>query len=730
MGRRIVLSVAAGATVILLAAAIGASRFLERSIWSDSDRSLTQAAEQAALVIDHVLTDRQRQALLLASLPTVNDAARAGTDRARSLGLDKLSTDDLERRYATTRTLDADERTRRFLSERIGSLDIAEAFLTDVHGFNAVTTERTSDFVQSDEAWWQAAMRDTSIHATADYDESARQVSIAIAAPLREHAGSPAGGVIKLVYNLVPIHDALTHAAALDAVDVELLDESGRLVASSTAGGAPLRPFPGALTLRGAAANAVARFESGASPQRAAVRAVNGGAWRVVSHVSEAATIARLRRMQLWLAIAGIAVLLALVAAVTLANRYLRDRIEAPAGALATVAEAVAGGDLSMRFTAPTVDDEIGRVGRAVSGMISALHRVVDGIRAASDETAAMALEINTGTEQMSAAAHQMAETSGDLSTRSSDMAQMIHEMAADAARLSGISDSLAAGAHEGVDRNRTLRTLAAENGDRLDESAHQLDTLADDVRRSAESVEALARASDEIGAFVTFVQKIARQSKLLALNASVEASRAGSEGEGFAVVADEVRRLAATVAEAAGRTDALVADVLLQIKEARGSASRSADTLERVRRATRGGLAAFARVEEALGQTEPWMASIVEAAATANGLAGDTTRRLDALAKGTEAFVAAMEEVASGAVEQSASTHEIAAAAGALAVSAARLRQLAASFKVGSTEEVDDTDGAASGLGDASSMDPRTVTKPSVAAGRGRRAATRKSAA
>ena len=139
-------------------------------------------------------------------------------------------------------------------------------------------------------------------------------------------------------------------------------------------------------------------------------------------------------------------------------------------------------------------------------------------------------------------------------------------------------STALHEGAHEGVVRNAALRTLAAENRAGLDASAESLGSARRGrATRAPTRSRRWATASEEIRSFVTLVRKLARQSKLLALNAAMEAARAGEHGEGFAVVASEVRRLSAMSSEAAERTEAIVKGVLrghrsvARVGEARG---------------------------------------------------------------------------------------------------------------------------------------------------------------
>jgi methyl-accepting chemotaxis protein len=663
------------------------STLIRGYIAEQADTRLASAGDQSALVIGRILAERERQVSLLASLPAMVDAARAGGDRARELGLVGQPIETLERRFDSQRTLDVDPRVRRFLGDRGASLDFAEVLLTDRYGFNAVTTAKTSDFVQSDEDWWRRAFRTGMTPSIASFDESAGRIAISVSAPVRERDEDTPSGVLKVVYGLAPIQEAIVRAASGSGALIDLVDDDGNVIASS-GDSAALRALPGFATIRGVRGDAFLDYDTGTDRRRAAVRMTNGGGWRVIAHTSESVVAAQLRTALIWLGLIGGGMLVLLMAALAVANMFMTRRISRPAAALAAAAESVAGGDFSVTIAASTADDEIGRLSRATGKMLAELRRLAGAIMGSARETATMAVEITAGAEHMASAAQQMADTSGDLSTQSSDMAETIQEMATDAARLVELSQELTTGAHDGVERNQRLRDLARENRARFDASARELDSLVDEVQSSAASVEALAAASGEIKAFVTLVQKMARQSKLLALNAAMEAARAGDQGEGFAVVASEVRRLSASSSEAAERTEKLVLDVLQRIEQSRVSSARSASVVHSVRELTRHGLESFAQVEEAVVDTESWTAEIDRAAGTVNTVVTETTRRLDALARGTETFAAAMQEVAASAQEQSASTQEIAAAAGSLAAAAERLSALVATVRLDDAKE------------------------------------------
>jgi len=348
---------------------------------------------------------------------------------------------------------------------------------------------------------------------------------------------------------------------------------------------------------------------------------------------------------------------------------------------LAEVAESVAAGNLGKSPDATTHGGQIGRLARAMAVMTADLRELSSLLTLTSGETSTLSAEITHGTEHMAQAASGIADTASQLSEQAQGMAGTIQHLTTEAARLREHAKMVSAGAREGIARNTSLRTLASENHERLDESARRLEQLANDVRASAGATESLARATDQVRQFVTLVQKIARQSKLLALNAAMEAARAGEQGEGFAVVADEVRRLAATAAEAAEHTDALMKEVLGNMTAARESSARALSAVDSVHSATELGRTSFTQVEAGVADAESWTTTIAESASAGSALAAEITQRLDSLGAGTHAFANAMQDVAAASQEQSASTEEIAAAAAHLTLAAERVAKASRSF-------------------------------------------------
>lgn len=678
-GRFVLTTGGAAIGLLIIVSAVGAVA-LGRSISQQQNATLTDASRRSALLVDRALAERLRQVDLIAWESSVIEAAKKGGVVSRRRGLPLQTISALEERFASTRSQQVDEPALEYLLDLLPKLDIAEVMLTDQYGYNAVATSPPSDFVQSDEAWWQDAWRSGVSNAEATEDKATGETVVELARAVRDHGVRV--GVVKAKFGLASVDTALMQASVGTTVRVDLVDSAGNIIASS-GGGRRFQRLAGAETALRASADSIVLFGNGATQQRGAVAYANAGHWRLVAHGDEAMFRAPVSRAQFGLLAGAVIMLLAIVAALVMVSRSIDRRITTPAAELAELAEAVAAGDLSREVTHGRSDDEIGRLARAVGAMIAELRRLAQALNSAAQETAAMSAEITAGTEEMAASAGEIAHTASELSQQSTGMAQSIQSLATSAEQLVRIAGELRDGAHEGVARNGQMRALASESRTKLDESSRALGVLAKDVDASATAIDGLAKASQEVRSFVTLVQKLARQSKLLALNAAMEAARAGEHGQGFAVVASEVRRLSAMSSDAAQRTEQVMGGVLRGIEESRASSDRSVMTVKQVLEATEHGVRSFVAVENAVETSENWTTSIEQAAMSANTLVGEITSRLSSLSGGTESFAAAMEQVAASSEEQSASTQQIAAAAGALSSAAERLSRLVANLRL-----------------------------------------------
>ena len=381
----------------------------------------------------------------------------------------------------------------------------------------------------------------------------------------------------------------------------------------------------------------------------------------------------------LWIAVA-------LASTITAALIFVRQHVSGPAADLARTHEAIARGDLSSTYNPAASNGAVDRLSRSTASMLTELRSVAARMRAAAQENGDLAARIAKGSVSAAVKSRETAVVTSSMSQDAIARERAIREVTAEATRLVEISGNLREAAQEGLRRDKALRQLARENRVRLERTATSLQSLASDALESSEGIDAMSAAVDEIGAFLVLVQKIARQSKLLALNAAMEAARAGEHGHGFAVVASEVRRLATSSAEAAQRTTSLVQEMLDSVNHSRESTQRTLSTVEQVLEATRAGRQSLGRVEEGTVEGEDLSGRIEKSVRESNDLISEMTRQLAELSQGSGSFSRAMENVAATSESQSKQVAEIAASASALTEEAARLSELVRTFKLGDT--------------------------------------------
>lgn len=363
--------------------------------------------------------------------------------------------------------------------------------------------------------------------------------------------------------------------------------------------------------------------------------------------------------------------------------RFIRTEITNPVAALARLSEAVGSGELSIPFRPSTANDEVGRLSRATAGMIRELRDLAATMRESAADTTRLAEKITGASQAVATSAQQNAATADELSKNAASRQRTVLELVSGASRMAETFGSLREASEEGLRRERRLRSVADENRMRLDENSRALDSLTTDSLASVEAIGGLASAVEEIRAFLTLVQKISRQSKLLALNAAMEAARAGEQGEGFAVVAAEVRRLAASSAEAAQRTDTLVKTMVDNVERAQECTTRTVTTARGVMEAMLLGRRVFTKVEYSAKEAEEWSTRVEGTIADAAQVAAMMSDRLNQIAKETESFVRTMKLIAISSDEQSRAIADIASGATELTRAANTVAELVSTFKL-----------------------------------------------
>ncbi|MCK1784723.1 methyl-accepting chemotaxis protein [Pseudomonas sp. TNT11] len=235
-----------------------------------------------------------------------------------------------------------------------------------------------------------------------------------------------------------------------------------------------------------------------------------------------------------------LALLVGIIAALVITRQITRPIQETLA-----VVERIASGDLSHNIQV-TRRDELGVLQQGIQRMGTTLRELISGIRDGVTQIASAAEELSAVTEQTSAGVNSQKIETDQVATAMHEMTATVQEVARNAEQA-----SRAAADADGQ----------ARAGDKVvAEAIAQIERLAAEVARSTDAMTHLQQESNKIGSVMDVIKAVAEQTNLLALNAAIEAARAGEAGRGFAVVADEVRGLAQRTQKSTEEIEGLVA--------------------------------------------------------------------------------------------------------------------------------------------------------------------------
>lgn len=367
-------------------------------------------------------------------------------------------------------------------------------------------------------------------------------------------------------------------------------------------------------------------------------------------HTAQAAAAQGANALRYSLLAGAIALLLSGIGFVWMIQRQIID----PAKSLVGHLNKLAAGD----FTAPIRNgnrDEIGQLAHSAEQVRAALRDMVGKIEQSSAQVSSASAELAIGAEQVVGSSSSQSEA---------------------AASIAAAVEQLSRGIAEVAEHARQARLLSEESGDLSGTSNATLSAFVTEMQRIAETVRASAHAIDQLGQeigqisnIVNVISEVAEQTNLLALNAAIEAARAGEQGRGFAVVADEVKKLA----ERTGTSTREIGNVVRRIQE---SARTSVAAMH----------SSAAQFDDGLAQVDQANAAMLQISDSVQHIA----ERISEIAHGTEEESSASQEIARNvenvaqmAEENHATSEATAAAARNMQEVAAELHTAVARFRI-----------------------------------------------
>ncbi|GAA5217453.1 methyl-accepting chemotaxis protein [Corallincola platygyrae] len=257
--------------------------------------------------------------------------------------------------------------------------------------------------------------------------------------------------------------------------------------------------------------------------------------------------------------------LLSLVVAVSIAFATIRSILK-PLSRVNSMLHTIAGGDLTQSLD-ESGQDEFSELSRNVNALVDSLRRLIQEITghatqlaAAAEETSAITMQSTHGIQEQRLQIDQAASATTELNSSAEQVATN-----------AGVTLS---SVQQANDEAKNARCLSEESKEQIERLASELQSVSDVINRLAEN-------SGQIGSVVDVIQTIAEQTNLLALNAAIEAARAGEQGRGFAVVADEVRALASRTQSSTTEIQEMIEKLQQGASEAVNSMQSSADITE-----------------------------------------------------------------------------------------------------------------------------------------------------
>jgi methyl-accepting chemotaxis protein len=372
--------------------------------------------------------------------------------------------------------------------------------------------------------------------------------------------------------------------------------------------------------------------------------------WSLVGEIHLEEVLAKAKGMQRGLyvetAISGLGI-------IGLAIFFARS-LSGPIRRLVTHNDQLASGDFSMRLDSKR-KDEIGQLASSMDEMAGQIGTMISEVVTTANEVASAATEIASSSEQMAAGLQsQEAETN--------DVSAAIEELSGSVAGISEKSvDATSAAENAGNE--------AGSGGEVVADTIKEIQGIAVQIKLAVEAVSQLGHKSEQIGEIISVINDIADQTNLLALNAAIEAARAGEHGRGFAVVADEVRKLAE-------RTQQATEQVGSSIREIQDDTKQVIESIEQGATGVQNGVEMAQKAGTSLSQ-------IVGASGTLNSMINDISHAVDEQKVVVNQIAEATQSIAGVTRESSSAAGQAAQAANNLSEQSERLLAMTSKFNV-----------------------------------------------
>jgi len=309
----------------------------------------------------------------------------------------------------------------------------------------------------------------------------------------------------------------------------------------------------------------------------------DGQRWALIAEMDVSEAYAPVRRLMRQVLLLGLATVIAVIIATLLISRSVMRPLGGEPGAMAALAQRLSTGDMQVEST------EVNP-----GGLMAALHKMASAWRD-------IVGQLRSSTEAVTAASDDILQAAGKTSVRLDQQQQAVELVVTAADQMAATVQEIASSATSSAEGSSAARDAFGAMQLTLESMIERQDTLLVSLRSADQDVHTLASDSEQIGAVLQVISGIAEQTNLLALNAAIEAARAGEQGRGFAVVADEVRSLALRTRTATDEIHGIIATLDTSSQQAMQRMQGAAGQAQGLEQETQAVLGSLSLLDESL---------------------------------------------------------------------------------------------------------------------------------